>query len=631
MCGIFGVVGDNSKINRELLKRLNGLGESSKRRGSDSSGFVTVSGSKILITKGSEDIFKHLSFHKKRNEMSPVSFLGGFTRLSTHGFSDESEFGQPVFDSGLIVMHNGIVTNYKDHIDPEQIDSMAINRMLSGVFSQKQFDDYSLNEISKTLSRLKGEITFICINLYGQVIAYTNVGNLYLSSSEDGSIWFASESNSLKKAKLSNIRQLEMNVATFIHKESYSEMLPTETKVLSDDLGVGKTKLESRKLENDFDSVKLLKQANLVLSRHNLNRCKRCVLPDSFPGIEFNESGICNFCMKWKVPPVKNLEDLVVKLNSVTGDGGHVQVNISGGRDSSYVLIRLHELGFKIKAVTYDWGFVTTAARENVANLCGALGIEHIVVSPNINLNRNIVKSCILGWFKNPNAGTIPALMAGDKFQLSSSVQISEENGNMPIIQGDHWLETTGFKSALAGAKLDYDQGGSGVSYRLPISSVLKMSLAYFKLIMQVQKMRYLIARQLFSSAFVYYVKDHKLIHYFEYENWDESVIEAKISEYGWKSNQSEVTKTNWRMGDATAPFYNLLYLLMIGFTENDALRSNQIRVGAISRSDALKLLERDNALDFEGINSYLKIIDLDLSEFWNVLFPAFVSKLMKG
>jgi hypothetical protein len=52
----------------------------------------------------------------------------------------------------------------------------------------------------------------------------------------------------------------------------------------------------------------------------------------------------------------------------------------------------------------------------------------------------------------------------------------------------------------------------------------------------------------------------------------------------------------------------------MAGMTENDTFRSNQIRNGAMTRSLALDLIERDNRPRFPSIQWYLKTIGVDRS-----------------
>ena len=52
--------------------------------------------------------------------------------------------------------------------------------------------------------------------------------------------------------------------------------------------------------------------------------CKNCVLPESFPGIRFNEEGICNYCSrlrgidKQKEKKEQELEEKVKKLQDFT-------------------------------------------------------------------------------------------------------------------------------------------------------------------------------------------------------------------------------------------------------------------------------------------------------------------------
>ena len=58
--------------------------------------------------------------------------------------------------------------------------------------------------------------------------------------------------------------------------------------------------------------------------------------------------------------------------------------------------------------------------------------------------------------------------------------------------------------------------------------------------------------------------------------------IENELSEYlNWEFDPT--TGTSWRIGDGTSPFYNYVYWVYAGFTENDSFRSYQIREGVIS------------------------------------------------
>jgi len=82
----------------------------------------------------------------------------------------------------------------------------------------------------------------------------------------------------------------------------------------------------------------------------NLRRCTRCLLPETFPGIEFDEEGVCNYCRHYEKVEVKGEEALRQVLEQYRGKGERYDcwVPIGGGRDSSFDLhqvVKLVDLG----------------------------------------------------------------------------------------------------------------------------------------------------------------------------------------------------------------------------------------------------------------------------------------------
>ena len=85
------------------------------------------------------------------------------------------------------------------------------------------------------------------------------------------------------------------------------------------------------------------------------------------------------------------------------------------------------------------------------------------------------------------------------------------------------------------------------------------------------------------------------------------------INEYKWETALD--TNSTWRIGDGTASFYNYIYTLIVGFSENDTFRSNQIREGIISREEALSFVYDENKPRYNSIKWYLEIIGLNYLE----------------
>jgi hypothetical protein len=345
-----------------------------------------------------------------------------------------------------------------------------------------------------------------------------------------------------------------------------------------------------------------------------VSRCSKCLLPETFPNINFDHNGVCNVCLSFELPIYEGLDQLRSDLEGASPNGKDVLVCLSGGRDSCYILHLVKEMGFDPIAYTYDWGMVTTAARENMARMCGILGIEHILVSPDIQKNRARVRRALKGWLKHPDIATVPILMAGDKPYFRFAKIISEERGRLPAVMADHHLETTGFKSMLAGARPTNGSNG-GVEYRLTRKSLVRMALRYCKSGLQNPTMARSILLEGTVGFFDYYLRKHTFVRPFMYIPWDENELEdILVKRYQW-SKGDDPTLPAWRMGDATAPFYNLVYGLALGMTEHDALRSNQIRYGLKTREEAFELLQSDNKVNVLALSAYFVTTGLSDSE----------------
>ena len=103
-------------------------------------------------------------------------------------------------------------------------------------------------------------------------------------------------------------------------------------------------------------------------------------------------------------------------------------------------------------------------------------------------------------------------------------------------------------------------------------------------------------------------------MYLYQYIKWNEDDVSSTIiDKYNWEISPD--TSTTWRIGDGTAPFYNYIYYTAAGFTENDTLRSNQVREGVISREKALELVKKENAPRFESIKWYCDTIDIDFNK----------------
>jgi glucosamine--fructose-6-phosphate aminotransferase (isomerizing) len=156
----------------------------------------------------------------------------------------------------------------------------------------------------------------------------------------------------------------------------------------------------------------------LEYSKPNVQRCSRCILPETMPFIRFDSDGVCNYCHNYisrnKPKPVTVLEKLVEPYRR-KGVPDCI-VPFSGGRDSCYGLhLVVKELGMNPIAYTYDWGMVTDLGRRNISRMCAALGVENIIIAADIEKKRRNIRLNLAAFLKKPHLGMIALLTAGDK------------------------------------------------------------------------------------------------------------------------------------------------------------------------------------------------------------------------
>lgn len=115
--------------------------------------------------------------------------------------------------------------------------------------------------------------------------------------------------------------------------------------------------------------------------------CQRCVLPESRPDIWLDSEGVCNICrdhekQKDAGQQAKFLEsDFVKMLNQNKSKGPYdCLIMCSGGKDSTAALYYMKKR-YKLNplAFTFDHGFETEDALENVRNAVDILGVDFLL------------------------------------------------------------------------------------------------------------------------------------------------------------------------------------------------------------------------------------------------------------
>lgn len=101
-----------------------------------------------------------------------------------------------------------------------------------------------------------------------------------------------------------------------------------------------------------------------------MKRCKLCLYPDTKPDLHFDADGVCSACTNFANRPTVDWEARKVELLAILDHfGGRVAVASSGGKDSTYIVLRLLELGAKPIILTASTCYLTKTGRYNIDNL----------------------------------------------------------------------------------------------------------------------------------------------------------------------------------------------------------------------------------------------------------------------
>lgn len=115
--------------------------------------------------------------------------------------------------------------------------------------------------------------------------------------------------------------------------------------------------------------------------------CTRCIYDDKVPGISFDTECVCNYCRQVESLAVtygtgeekgRQLLDEILEEIKRAGKGKKYDcvIGVSGGTDSSYMLMKSLEWGLRPLAVHYDNTWNSAIATENIRKVTSKLNVD---------------------------------------------------------------------------------------------------------------------------------------------------------------------------------------------------------------------------------------------------------------
>lgn len=170
--------------------------------------------------------------------------------------------------------------------------------------------------------------------------------------------------------------------------------------------------------------------------------CKRCVMPDTRPGITFNEEGICSACQAYERRKKidwdarwKEFETICDKYRGMNGPAGYdCAIAVSGGKDSHWQthlmknVMHMNPILFSVE----DNFPMTEAGKHNIKNLSEEFGCTIISCKPDIRTQKKLMRYMFEQygkptWYIDRLIYTYPLIMA---LKFNTPLLVYGENVN---------------------------------------------------------------------------------------------------------------------------------------------------------------------------------------------------------
>jgi hypothetical protein len=372
------------------------------------------------------------------------------------------------------------------------------------------------------------------------------------------------------------------------------------------------------------------------MEKNNIKRCKNCILPANYPGIQFNDKGICNFCLNHKQPEYVGIKSFVKELkafNETKKDRNREYdclLGFSGGRDSTYLLYLLtKQLDLKVLAYSADHGYVPEQTKLNMQRATDRTK-STLVIEEHDFLKKNL-RPAILAWIHRPSLPMIEMFCAGCKLGVEGGTLDYAEKHKIPaVVRGSTNLEYNDYRFSFFKINPNSKKGFS-MFFGL-LSCIIKnprwlLNPAYVK-IQTKESLLFItnIFRDTKSMFKTHKNYDKRGLKYFapfqENIRWEEKTVMSVIkNELDWGLNPH--SKSTWR-GDCTIALLKLYtYNEILGFNDKVVNLSNLIRDHQLSREEALKRLEEEQKIPDALVKEVLDRININFTDFKNAVQKA--------
>ena len=342
--------------------------------------------------------------------------------------------------------------------------------------------------------------------------------------------------------------------------------------------------------------------------------CKKCIQPDTRPGVFFDGNGICGACI-WQNEMLKidwnqrekELQEIANWAKKISKSNYDCVIGVSGGKDSTkQALTAKDRLGLRCLLVNSEPVGLTEIGKNNIENLKN-LGFDVISLRPNPKVMKKLIRR---DFFKYLNPVKIT------EYSLWASTYIIAEKFEIPlIIQGENPGLTLGTSNTGVGTDSNALKANElntiSNDWReyLEGTNVDDKDLFFFH-----YNRKKLESKQVRAIWLNYFLK--------EWSNHNNAIF-SKEHGLQWRSDNFDQESIGtylpyFQLDTDLTQVNQLLKFIKFGFGQTMDHACYDFREGRISRKEAIDLvLKLDGKCSNDYIKKFCKYIEITNEEFW--------------
>jgi glutamine---fructose-6-phosphate transaminase (isomerizing) len=348
--------------------------------------------------------------------------------------------------------------------------------------------------------------------------------------------------------------------------------------------------------------------------------CHKCILPDTIPGIYFNEKGECNYCQENFPSYLPKGDEALAHLlskNLSKNSSADCLVGLSGGKDSTYSLIMLKEkFAMRVEAFTYVHEGSTAFSIKNAKRTCEELGIKHHIVSLDKQYHLKTFVGFFQAWLKSPSPATAGMTCVACKHLHILGLNIAKERNIPMIVWSTSPLEYSPFLALkYKGNDKNQFKRESNFKGTLLLMKELSKTKEFPKTFFTYFNICFFGCLAAFPTSNYLKKKYHETtpVFFYDYHNWDPKQIKKYIEKtVNWQIPDG---REDWHSDCLFNVFKEYMFQSMFGASYSDAFFSNQIRHGLISRNEALCRLKEGKKRNKVDLVNALNVLHLQQLE----------------